>query len=113
MATEDFNSVQTIEMSTFDSTGLTGTFAPLNGTGTSDDAKILRIINDSSESVIISYDGSTDADILLTKTSQLYGFQENASSTPENSGTLNVRKGQIIYGRGTPGTGNIYISGYR
>lgn len=109
----DLNSVQTVTLTTFDSTSITGAYQSLNGTGLSDDVKILRIINGSTEPITISYDGINDSDVILSATAEMFEFQANSSNTPESPGTLLVRKGQIIYGKGAAGTGNIYIGGYR
>ena len=113
MVTQELNSVQVVNLSTFDSATLTGAYQAINGSGLSDDVKILRIINDSDVSITISYDGVTDADVILTKTAETFEFQANAREVPESGGTLYARKGQIIYAKGAAGTGNIYAGGYR
>ncbi len=109
----ELNSVQTITLSSFDSASITGAYQPLNGIGTEDDVKILRVVNDSDKAVTISYDGFNDADIILPATGETFEFQTNSRSVPEAQGTLYVRKGQIIYGKGTAGIGTIHIGGYR
>jgi hypothetical protein len=107
------NFVESVELSTFDSSTLTGTFQPINGSGLSDDVKILRIINDSDKTITISYDGVNDSDVILTKSSETFEFQTNAQEVPEGAGIKYARKGQVIYAKGPAGSGNIYVGGYR
>lgn len=109
---QEFKFVEAIPMATFDSASITGAFQALNGTGTADDVKILRIVNASTQPVEISWDGTNEHDVILAGEPAYYDFQANASNVPD-CGTKYVRKGQILYGRGTAGVGNIYIAGYR
>lgn len=107
------NFVETVQLSTFNSSGLTGAYQSINGNGLSNDVKILRIVNDSDQAITISYNGVNDSDIILSKSSETFEFQANAQEVPGGAGIKYVRKGQIIYAKGTAGTGNIYVGGYR
>jgi len=109
----ELNSVQTVVLSNFDSASITAAYQSINGTGISNDVKILRIINNSDTSITISYDGVSDADVILSASAETYEFQANSRNVAENPGTLYVRKGQIIYAKGTAGTGSIHVGGYR
>jgi len=110
----DLNSFQCITAASFDLAGLTGTFQPLNGTGFSDDIKILKIFNGGATSVDISYDGVTKHDFWPAGSAMIFDFQTNHSDhSAYGSGTLNGRKGQIIYGRTSTTATELQISGYR
>ena len=119
----DLSSFQCIEMAVFDTSTLTGSFSPLNGpssyliftgAGFQNDIKILKIYNDGTEGIVISYDGLTRNDFWPSKATIIIDLQTNHSDNSSNgAGTLNGRKGQIIFGSGTAGTGNLYIAGYR
>ena len=103
-----------IPMATFDTSGLTGTYASLNGTGFADDIKILKVFNASDVGVTISYDGSTDQDFFPPTSTLIIDLQTNHSAGGSTAaGKKNGRKGQIVSGKGSAGTGNLYIIGYR
>jgi hypothetical protein len=115
----DLSSFQCIEMTTFDTATLTGSYTAMN-TGFSDDIKILKIVNMGTNGVEVSYDGVTDHDFYaptpngVAAIPLIINLQANHScNSSYGSGTLNGRQGQIIYGKGTAGTGNLYIIGYR
>ena len=121
----ELDSFQCIEMAIFDATTLTGTFQVMNGAaqqaGTSSvgfqkDIKILKIYNDGSTGVTISYDGLINHDYLPSKGTMIIDLQTNhRDASSYSSGTLNGRKGQLVWGKGTASSAglNIYISGYR
>lgn len=110
-------------MAVFNSASLTGSFAPLNGSssyliftgnGFQDDIKILKVYNGSTVGVTVSYDGVTRHDFWPAGATIIIDLQTNhADNSAYAAGTLNGRKGQIIFGSGSAGAGNIYISGYR
>ncbi len=79
------------------------------------DIKILKIYNDSNQGVTLSYDGVTAHDYLPSKGTMIIDLQTNHRNYGPAGGTLYGRQGNIVYGKGTPGTDglNIYISGYR
>jgi hypothetical protein len=105
---------EAITMVVFDTATLTGTFEPLNPTGFSDDIKIFKIFNGSTVGVTISYNGVTPNDFYPATSTLIVDLQTNHEDTSNTgSGTLGGRKGQIVWGMGTAGTGNIYIIGYR
>jgi len=113
-----------IEMAVFDATTLSGTYQVMNGAaqqadtgsvGFQDDIKLLKIYNDGSTGVTISYDGVVKHDYLPSKGTMIIDLQSNHSTGFQGSGTLNGRKGQLVYGKGTASSAglNIYISGYK
>ena len=121
----ELDTFQCIELAIFDATTLTGTYQVMNGAaqqaGTSSvgfqkDIKILKVYNDSSAGVTISYDGVINHDYLPSKGTMIIDLQTNhRDSSSYASGTLNGRKGQVVWGKGTASSAglNIYISGYR
>lgn len=119
----NLDSFQCIEMAVFDSSGLSGTYAIMNGpsqyeiytgTGFEEDIKILKFYNDSDVGVTLSYDSVKRCDFIPSKGTLIIDLQTNHSdNSAYGAGTLNGRKGQTIFGKGSAGTGNIYISGYR
>lgn len=110
----ELTSMQAITMAVFNTATLTGSYASLNGTGFSDDIKILKIYNAGTLGVTVSYNGTDDQDFFPAGATQIIDLQTNhADNSAYGSGTLNGRKGQIIWGKGTAGAGNFYIVGYR
>jgi hypothetical protein len=103
------NSIKAVPMTTFASTSVSGTYAPIITGGLAQACYLLRIINDTTQDVTISFDGVTDADYILLGTGNnipaIYGAQPN-------SYVALFPKGMQIYVKGTAGTGNIYVSGY-
>jgi hypothetical protein len=111
---EELSSVQCVLKSVFDPTTLTGTYQPMNGTGFSDTVKILKIFNPSTTiSIDVSLDGVNDHDFIPPLGTLIVDFQTNHYSAPHNAGTLNVRAGQILYGKTAAQPGSIQIVGYR
>jgi len=104
---------QAIECVSFDLTGLTGSFAPLNGSGFSDTIKLLKIYNGSAVGVDISYDGVTKHDFWPAGATLIIDLQANHQNVGSEPGTLNGRKGQIIYGRTSSTSTQLQIAGYR
>lgn len=107
------NAFQCITRAVFNTASLTGSYASLNGAGFSDDIKILKIYNGGTNGIDISYNGSVDHDYFPAGATQIIDLQTNHADESGAAGTLNGKKGQIIYGKGTAGTGNLYIIGYR
>lgn len=112
---QDLSSMQAITMAVFNMAGLTGTYAALNGSGFSDDIKVLKIYNGSTVGVTVSYNGGTDdQDFFPAGASQILDLQTNhADNSSYGSGTLNGRKGQVLLGKGSAGVGSFYVIGYR
>lgn len=110
----DLSSFQCITAVSFDLATLTGSFQALNGTGFSDDIKILKIFNGSGVAVDISYDGVNKHDFWPSGATLIIDLQTNhADNSSYGAGTLNGRKGQIIYGRTSSTSTQLQIAGYR
>ena len=121
----DLASFQCIEMAVFDASTLSASYKVLNGAsqqvdtgsvGFQYDIKILKIYNDGSTGVTISYDGVVKNDYLPSKGFMIIDLQTNHADTSSNgSGTLYGRQGQLVYGKGIASSAglNIYVTGYR
>jgi hypothetical protein len=110
----ELSSVQMIPAASFDLTTLTGTFQPMNGTGFADDIKICKIYNGGSVGVDISLDGVTKHDFWPAGATLIVDFQTNHSdNSAYGAGTLNGRKGQIIWGRTSTTSTQLQIAGFR
>ena len=110
----ELSSFQCILAANFDLATLTGSFQPLNGTGFSDDIKMLKIYNGNGVGVDISYDGVNKHDFWPAGATIIFDFQTNHSdNSAYGAGTLNGRKGQIIWGRTSTTSTQLQIAGYR
>lgn len=112
--TEELSSVQCVLKASFNPASLTGTYQSMNGTGFSDNIKILKIYNPSTTvSIDVSLDGVNDHDFIPPLATLIVDFQTNHYSAPHNQGTLNVRAGQILYGKTAANASFLQMVGYR
>ncbi len=103
-----------IPMAVFSSASMTGSYQSLNTTGFSDNIKALKFYNGTNKDITLSYSGTTDEDFAPAGSTFIVDLQTNHHNQGDGgSGTLNGRKGQIVYGKGTAGTGSFYIIGYK
>lgn len=105
------NSVKAVPLSVFDASTLTTSFQPLNVGGLSNSCFFIRINNDSTEGVLISYDGIVSHEFLAA--GEVLNLQSQTNSGPVNKAAY-MAQGTVIYVKeaGTVGTGDIYLSGY-
>lgn len=115
MAAEELSRVQASIKAQFDPSTLGATYAPMNGAGFSDAVKILKIYNPSSTVAIdVSFDGVNNHDFIPPLSTLIVDFQTNHYDGPiYSSGTLNVAKGQIIWGKTASQPTFVQIVGYR
>jgi hypothetical protein len=114
MSNPELDCFQPILSVDFDTSGLTGSFTPLNGTGFSDNIKIMKVYNGSGVGIDISYDGVSKHDFWPAGATIIIDFQTNhQSGSGSGSGTLYGRAGQIIWGRTSSTTTFLNMSGYR
>jgi len=102
------NSVFAIPLTSLESTGITGTYAPINATGLPQACWKLRITNDTDEDVTLSYDGINDHEYLPT--TDILEIYAGSQGQPNNH-LCNFAKGTVIWAKGTTGTGFLYLSG--
>jgi len=112
---DEFSSVQCVTKATFDPASLNGTYQSMNGTGFSDTVKILKLFNGSTTvSIDISLDGVNNHDFIPPQGTLIIDFQTNHyDGGTFGTGTLNVRKGQILYGKTASSPAFLQIVGYR
>ncbi len=92
---EELSSVQCVIKAEFNPASLTGTYQPMNGVGFSDTIKILKI-----------YNPSTTVSIDVSQTNHY-------DSSSFGTGTLNVRSGQILWGKTAENPTFLQMVGYR
>lgn len=112
---EELSCVQCVTKSEFDPSTLTGSYQPMNGTGFSDTVKILKLYNGSTTvSIDISLDGVNPHDFIPPGGTLIVDFQTNHYDGPiYGTGTLNVRQGQILWGKTASNPTFLQIVGYR
>jgi len=108
----DTNALQAIEMTVYDTAGLTASLAALNGSGVPNRLKVLKMYNASDTDITLSLNGSTDQDFIQSGGTFILDLQANNDRASGGGGSWHVAKNQIIYGSGSAGTGNLYIIGY-
>jgi len=102
-------SVKAIPLKSFASASLTASYQAIYSGGLPAACFYLRIQNQSSTAITVSYDGVTDHLYLPTLAEERLNAQANAQ--PNAQGAL-VPKGTVVYVKGTAGTGSVYLSGY-
>ena len=112
---EELSRVQCVLKAQFDPASLTGSYQALNGSGFSDTVKILKIYNPSTTaSIDISLDGVNDHDFIPPLATLIIDFQTNHyDSASFGTGTLNLAKGQIIWGKTASQPTYLQIVGFR
>lgn len=121
---EELSRAQCVLKAQFNPASLTADYAPINGASTQSDAsqvgfsdtvKILKIYNPSTTVAIdISLDGVNDHDFIPPLGTLIVDFQTNHYDSPSfGTGTLNVAKGQILWGKTAANAGYLQIVGYR
>lgn len=121
---EESSRVTCVLKAQFNPASLTGSYQPLNGAGTqsdsnqvgfSDPVKVLKIYNPSvSLSIDISFDGVNDHDFIPPLGCLIVDFQTNHADGPiYASGTWNVSKYQILWGKTAAQSTYLQIVGYK
>lgn len=121
---EELSRVQCVLKAQFNPASLTGSYQPLNGAGSqsdaaqvgfSDSAKILKIFNPSATiSIDISLDGVNDHDFIPPLGTLIVDFQTNHyDGGTYGTGTLNVAKGQVLWGKTAAQPTYLQVVGYR
>lgn len=110
----ELTSFEAIPAVSFDLTTLTSSFQALNGTGFSDDIKIMQIYNGNAVGVDISFDGVTKHAFWPAGATLIVDFQANhANVGVGGQGSKYGRKGQIIYGKTSTTSTQLQIMGFR
>lgn len=121
---EETSRVTCVLKAQFDPASLTGTYQPMNGAGTQSDAgqvgfsdtvKVMKIYNPSETvSIDVSFDGVNDHDFIPPLGTLIVDFQANHYDGPIfASGTWNVAKYQVLWGKTAAQPTYLQIVGYR
>ncbi len=112
---DELSCVQCVLKSEFNPASLTGSYQSMNGSGFSDSVKILKIYNPSTTvSIDVSLDGVNAHDFIPPLGTLIVDFQTNHyDGGTFGTGTLNVRKGQIIFGKTASNPTYVQFIGYR
>ena len=102
------NYVFPIVMKSIDSSTFSGAYQAVN-TGLDDSCFMVKYINNSTVDITISWDGINDHDFAPAHSAFVADFQTNHQPTNE---VALARKGQIIYVKGSAGTGKFYLAAY-
>ncbi len=98
-----------ITLTSIDSSTFTGSYQVVNSSGLAYACSILRLVNNSTKDVTVSYNGTTDHDFVKAGGELLLNLQTN--NQPQGGMCL-ITKGTKIYVKGAAGTGSVYLSGY-
>lgn len=103
------NAANLLELSSFASAGMAAGYQVIDAAGTEKSCYLLRIINDTTRGITISFDGSTDHFYMPAAWESDFPAQNNAQ--PPNWVAL-WSKGTKVYVKGTAGTGSVYLTGF-
>ena len=103
------NKVKAIVRKTLAGSSLTGSYQAINPNGLDAACFEISLANTTGAVVDVSYDGSTDNDVITAGGTLKVEAQTN--NQPAGHVAL-FAKGQVVYVKGTMGSGNVYLSGY-
>lgn len=108
------NKVKSIGLTSLDSATLTANYQAINPNGLEKACFLLRIVNDSTSDITISYDGTNDHDHLAGTAAAIprETLTLDFTSSPPFGGYVFIPKGTVVYLKGSAGVGVIYLSGY-
>jgi len=90
-------------------TSLSGSYVAL-GAPYQDPARMIKFTNETDADVTISFDGTTDHDIVPAGTSQIYDFCSNRTTTP-NDFLVQIEGTQCyVATAGSPSAGSVYLT---
>lgn len=88
------------------SSTVSGTYQPVGSSGAAYMVRILRVLNNSTQDVTISWDGIHDHDYIPTLKEVTY---QAGTQRGNSSDSMNIAQGTQLYVKGTAGTGNVYV----
>lgn len=103
------NVVQIAPLGTLSSASLSGSYQAVNTGGLPAGCFLVRIINAATTAITISYDGTTDHELVGANSFLELNLQSN-SQPP--AFIANMKKGTVIYVKGTAGSGTIGVAAY-
>ena len=106
------NRLEALTVSTFDATTLTGAYQVVNVGGFAEPCNIIKFVNTGDVSIMISYDGATDHDVVLAHSA----FDIINQSNNRIPGYIaQFRRGTQVYVKAILGagkSGDLYLIGY-
>ena len=103
------NAMQAVTLVSLDTAILFAAYEAINPDGLPESCSIIRIINSSDQNLLVSYDGTTDHDLVIAGETIQLDLQANSK---EKSLVANFKKGTIVYVNSVPGVGLVYLVGY-
>lgn len=103
------NKVKAITRTSLAGSSLTSSYQAVNSAGLPEACFQITLFNTTNGTIDVSYNGSTDNDIIPANGSLTIAAQTN--NQPSAQVAL-FAKGQIVYVKGSSGTGSVYLSGY-
>jgi len=103
------NSVLALELTTFNSASLTAAYQAINVNGFQHPLFLLRIVNNATTAITISYDGITDHDYIAPNSTTQIPFQTNGQP---NNFCAGMKQGTEVFVKGTAGVGTVAVAGY-
>lgn len=101
------NKLEPVQRQTFNCAGLTGSYAIVNAGGFGVDLAILKMYNGSLQDIDLSYDGSTDHDVIPAGGTFVLDIQAN-----KEGDRAAWPAGREVFVKGTASAGTLYIVGY-
>lgn len=106
------NTVFAVPLSTFSSASVSGSYQVVNTGGLPNACFFLRIVNDSTKAVTVSYDGTNDHEYIPANTVSA-PLEVNAETNAQPKSVIALFPiGFTVWIKGTAGTGTISVSGY-
>lgn len=106
------NAVNAIELASFASSGMSASYQVIDASGIEKACYVLRIVNNSSQGITVSFDGATDHAFLGANTTSIYTQDFPAQNNAQPGSWVALwSRGTKVYVKGTAGTGTIYLSG--
>lgn len=106
----DKNVLEPIPRASFDTANLTGSYQAIDASGFDSPVVVVKMYNGGSVGVDVSWDGSTDHDFMPSGATLILDISANKNKENQK---LAGEKGQIIYLKGSAGTGLYYLSAWR
>ena len=103
------NSIKMDPVTSFNSSGLSGTLQVINPSGFGGPAVLVRLVNDSSVPVAVSFDGLRAHDYLPKGSTLELNLQTNAGP---NNWAACMKTGTKVYVSGSSGSGFLYLAVY-
>ena len=103
------NIIKAIPLTSINSATFTGAYQAINPLGLPNACTFIKIVNNSTVDVTVSYDGTNDHDFIQTNSAVQFPFQANAQ--PSNWAAI-LAQGTIIYVKGAAGANSVYLVGY-